>query len=625
MKVTSGDVAKLENNFIYVNHVTEFDIPHRHRLFVKKIQRVETTTDVYECFIDRQFYGNPHPGDELIDQHGVNGYIEPTTAKITIVNAGKNFKIGQVFNINSGTASGMQAKVVRIHPETGGLKELQIINFGMGYQKDFDFRISRFDAVRSSQLVSYDESGASITQVDPLSKGYDYGYIARTDFHSGDYVVGGYSGDILGDFYYSNVPASVEQELATLHITLGALSRYPGYYKSSNSLIDEDSYIHDGEYYQDFSYLIKIDEKLDSYRDAVFSALHPVGRKLFSDYLIENQYSLTYQVSNPVIRLLIPQYSVSNETAVMADSIISSVKTTVLPADGTTRFFTFNTEPINFVFMSVRVNRVTVNRTTAYRIDGNQIEFYIPPEAGSYVEATFATINYPGLESYPDAIVDFNKGVTDGTNPVTEVIPFKNITKDFKPQYGNHDYVEVPDLQTEIFYKPLPSLETLEDEELDEDAKERLTIADSSFADFYKPVNETLLTSEVQTYTFAKSINKSEDILSSTDVFDKVLNKYLTDSVSISDYIPPPDFRKGLTETVTIEENFQFNRDGTFVDGVIPPTDIYYVTTGKALTDSTTGFTESGVIQLSPYSIVEAGSVRQSYFAEDYQSGKSTF
>ena len=53
-------------------------------------------------------------------------------------------------------------------------------------------------------------------------------------------------------------------EPAILKVTLGPLAKYPGYYVNNDGFLNDAIYIQDSRYYQPYSYVIKIDEALES-------------------------------------------------------------------------------------------------------------------------------------------------------------------------------------------------------------------------------------------------------------------------------------------------------------------------------------------------------------------------
>ncbi len=54
-----------------------------------------------------------------------------------------------------------------------------------------------------------------------------------------------------------------------------------GYYSSTRGFLDDAKYIHDGEYYQNYSYEIQTSLPLDKYSDVLKEVLHISGKKLF--------------------------------------------------------------------------------------------------------------------------------------------------------------------------------------------------------------------------------------------------------------------------------------------------------------------------------------------------------
>ena len=75
--------------------------------------------------------------------------------------------------------------------------------------------------------------------------------------------------------------------LAVGEAVLGALSKYPGRWLGTEGFCDNNKYIQDSYYYQDFSYVLKLGQSVDRYRDVVKALLHPAGTKLFGEVLVQ--------------------------------------------------------------------------------------------------------------------------------------------------------------------------------------------------------------------------------------------------------------------------------------------------------------------------------------------------
>lgn len=62
--------------------------------------------------------------------------------------------------------------------------------------------------------------------------------------------------------------------------------------------------------------------------------IHPLDEKTIGNYLIETDIELFYEISNPIINILIPLFSESNESFYVFDGIISGVDIKTHVADG---------------------------------------------------------------------------------------------------------------------------------------------------------------------------------------------------------------------------------------------------------------------------------------------------
>jgi len=97
--------------------------------------------------------------------------------------------------------------------------------------------------------------------------------------------------DIIASFYTNASNTNViDDDTAEIKIELGAVAIYPGYYAASDGFISDESYIQDGKYYQLFSYVIKVEQQIDSYLEIVKQLLHPAGMELYAEYNIKNEY-----------------------------------------------------------------------------------------------------------------------------------------------------------------------------------------------------------------------------------------------------------------------------------------------------------------------------------------------
>jgi hypothetical protein len=68
-------------------------------------------------------------------------------------------------------------------------------------------------------------------------------------------------------------------------VNLGAVSTYPGFFLNDDSMLNSTKYIQDGHFYQQFSYVLKVNQSIDQYRDIVKKLVHPAGLVFFGELL----------------------------------------------------------------------------------------------------------------------------------------------------------------------------------------------------------------------------------------------------------------------------------------------------------------------------------------------------
>jgi hypothetical protein len=79
-------------------------------------------------------------------------------------------------------------------------------------------------------------------------------------------------------------------------ITDGA-GRGKGYYRSSRGFLSEDMYIHDGDYYQEYSYEILSKISVDRYADMFKKVMHMAGTKFFGSALVIEEANVSMALS----------------------------------------------------------------------------------------------------------------------------------------------------------------------------------------------------------------------------------------------------------------------------------------------------------------------------------------
>jgi hypothetical protein len=260
--------------------------------------------NIYEFFLDKRFFGVLKPTDKIKYKDIFQATILPATQTPKITQPGKNFRVGQVFEVRSGTGTGALLKVTEVD-DNNGIKYAEFIKFGIGYTADFAVNLLANNTVNATQLAvagaSSSRAGDNLT-IGDRTLGFDeQGYVNLGDYVTYEYVDGSYSGSIIREFSLSFRNAqTASDDPAIIDVSLGALVKYPFFFTSNAGFLDDSVFIQDSKYYQAFSYVIRIDERLASYKSAVKTMIHPSGMALFGEYNVTNNIDLSITLESLV-------------------------------------------------------------------------------------------------------------------------------------------------------------------------------------------------------------------------------------------------------------------------------------------------------------------------------------
>lgn len=189
--------------------------------FVEEVYKIRQGAFLgYELLLNQTSIAGVFYPEEIIQSEdgSITAKISPVPISANIINPGEGFDVGDSVEIPSkGTVI-----VVDSVDQNGAIKKLKIQNYGFGYS---------------------------------LS-------------------------DLLDNFTISK-PSGSAHIPAKFSITLGGSIKYPGYYANSDGQLSAEKYIHDGEYYQQFSYVLYTELSAKEYKSNLYKLTHPSGLKMF--------------------------------------------------------------------------------------------------------------------------------------------------------------------------------------------------------------------------------------------------------------------------------------------------------------------------------------------------------
>lgn len=303
IKVKSGDINTLPGNKISIIGPNKII-----KVYVERIEPV--AGDVYQVFIDRHYYGTIELTDQ-ISFSGFSGELLTTTTGYKIEHAGSGFKVGDIINANTIAGSTIVESVLKVIQvdSNGGIVKLSTIKFGAGYSDEFFVMLNKSATVSNSRLALYKKSGTidppdlatlpaqfNIPDQSYLEQYNEYGSILNPNYWetTGElaHTVADptYVGTVIREFYSQTLNNQSNTDYALVRFYIGPVAKYQGYYITNDGFLDDIIKIQDSYYYQKYSYLITVDEKLEDYSTILKSYLHAAGTKLFSEYQIQNNY-----------------------------------------------------------------------------------------------------------------------------------------------------------------------------------------------------------------------------------------------------------------------------------------------------------------------------------------------
>jgi hypothetical protein len=82
----------------------------------------------------------------------------------------------------------------------------------------------------------------------------------------------------------------------TIKVVLGGSGKGAGYYKSSKGFLSDSVCLHDGDYYQEYSYEIFSKLSVDRYSDMFKKVMHTAGTKFFGSAMVVEEDAVTVAI-----------------------------------------------------------------------------------------------------------------------------------------------------------------------------------------------------------------------------------------------------------------------------------------------------------------------------------------
>lgn len=232
--------------------------------------------------------------------------------RMQIVNGGSGYKTGDILKFNNvlgGYGSGANARVKTVNVASSNtITEVEFtangghIIGGSGYDQNF---------LPTVEVLSANGVNANIIVTSVLGFGER---LASVGSKAGAILAltidkrgSGYS--TAPTLNLTNIGSGTAQATATV---ITGSYKYEGRFLNDDGMVSSYNFLQDRDYYQPFSYVLKLKHSLEKYKSILNKLVHPAGMKMFGEYVIEKDTTpinaslkdITVNVANLTIKVL---------------------------------------------------------------------------------------------------------------------------------------------------------------------------------------------------------------------------------------------------------------------------------------------------------------------------------
>lgn len=209
---------------------------------------------------------------------GGTGYA--VNNEIEFINVPGGYGIGGRGIVTANDSNGT-ITAVRFKPMPGE------ITGGVGYDQNF---------LPKANVITTTGTGANVVVTAVLGAGENFnigtgtiGSILRIDVTSRGF---GYEDASI------NLTQSGDGTAEAIASLIQGVFTYPGRYLNDDGHLSSYNFLQDRDYYQNFSYVVRVKESLSKYEKAILDLTHPAGMKLFGERLVETEVNTVSTIAN---------------------------------------------------------------------------------------------------------------------------------------------------------------------------------------------------------------------------------------------------------------------------------------------------------------------------------------
>ena len=269
--VAANTIASYSNTFVYGNTGPV------------KVLNIITSGNNYTSIPSIGIVGNTR-----IQELGILG-------RLRINSGGSDYVIGDTITFTNGAFSygaGASANVVNVDANgtitaVGFTANGDYPTGGFGYSQSF---------LPTAQVVSGTGANANVEVISLLGFGGTFS-IANTTLGAVERIIVLDRGSNYTETPTINLRSSGDGTANAIALLVQGAVTYPGRYLNDDGHVSSFNFLQDRDYYQNHSYVIRVEDSINKYRKAIKDLLHPAGMKLFGEFLRDDPNTHGYNLN----------------------------------------------------------------------------------------------------------------------------------------------------------------------------------------------------------------------------------------------------------------------------------------------------------------------------------------
>ncbi len=216
--------------------------------------------------------------------------------RMEVVSGGLGYTAGDIiefWNISGGSGHGANAQVETVH----GNGMINVVRFtansgwiigGQGYNQNY---------LPTCNIRTSTGTGANVIVTAILGDGESFSVSTSTIGQIEEITLSD-NGDGYTEAATINLTQSGDGTAQAYSTFISGVYSYPGRYLTDDGHLSSYNFLQDRDYYQNYSYVVKVKKALAEYKSYLESAIHPAGVKIFGEYVHNNDSETQNSVSS---------------------------------------------------------------------------------------------------------------------------------------------------------------------------------------------------------------------------------------------------------------------------------------------------------------------------------------